>query len=175
MSLDPRRAPVKRAYDTTRRRERAEQTRAAVLDAALSRFLDQGYASTTIESIALAADVSDATIYKTYGGKPGLVRALCDRALAGAGTVHAEQRSDALKDNEPDPRTVIEGWGQLGAEVAPRVVPILLLLRDAASTDAVAAARVTSSTRTDWRHGGQRPRPRAPRPLATRRARPGRP
>ena len=140
MSVDPRRAAVKRAYDTTRRREQAEQTRAAVLDAALTRFLGQGYASTTVESIALEADVSDATIYKTFGGKPGLVRALCDRALAGAGTVHAEQRSDALKEQEPDPRTLIEGWGRLGAEVAPRVVPILLLLRDAASSDPIAAA-----------------------------------
>ncbi|MGI8518712.1 MAG: hypothetical protein ACR2ME_10330 [Acidimicrobiia bacterium] len=34
-----------------------------------------------------------------------------------------------------DPRQVIEGWGHLAAEVAPRVTPLLLLLRDAAYRD----------------------------------------
>jgi AcrR family transcriptional regulator len=141
MSVDPASPSVKprRAYDTSARRERARITHEALLDAALARFLDQGYAATTVESIALDAGVSDATIYKSYGGKPGLVRALCERALAGAGPTPAEQRSDALKQREPDPRKVIEGWGRLTAEVAPRVAPILLLLRDAGGADAVAA------------------------------------
>lgn len=141
MSVDPIAPSVKgkRSYDASRRRERARRTHAALLDAALTRFLDQGYASTTIELIAREADVSEATIYKTYGGKPGIVRALCERALAGEGPIPAERRSDAMKDNEPDPRNVIEGWGRLAAEVAPRVAPILLLLRDAATGDPVAA------------------------------------
>lgn len=115
------------------------RTRAALLDAALVRFLDQGYATTTVESIAADAGVSEATIYKTFGGKPGMVRALCERALAGGGPLPAEQRSDALRVGKTDPRAVVEGWGRLTAEVAPRVAPILLLLRDAASTDPVAA------------------------------------
>ncbi|MEY2438365.1 MAG: hypothetical protein QOF97_3201 [Acidimicrobiaceae bacterium] len=142
MSVDPVTAPVKRRrpYDGSRRQEQARRARSALLDAALTRFLDQGYTATTVESIATAAGVSAATIYKTYGGKPGLVRALCEQALGGAGPVPAEQRSDALKQSEPDPRAVIEGWGLLTAEVAPRVAPILLLLRDAADGDPVAAA-----------------------------------
>ena len=44
-----------------------------------------------------------------------------------------------LRDAESDPRRVIEGWGRLTAEVAPRIAPILLLLRDAAGGDPVAA------------------------------------
>jgi AcrR family transcriptional regulator len=142
MSVDPVTAPVKRRrpYDGSRRQEQARRARSALLDAALTRFLDQGYTATTVESIATAAGVSAATIYKTYGGKPGLVRALCEQALGGAGPVPAEQRSDALKQSEPDPRALIEGWGLLTAEVAPRVAPILLLLRDAADGDPVAAA-----------------------------------
>jgi AcrR family transcriptional regulator len=141
MSVDPLSSPVKarRAYDTSARRERARRNHEALLDAALARFLEHGYGATTIESIALDVGVSDATIYKSYGGKPGLVRALCQRALEGAGPTPAEQRSDSLKEREPDPRKVIEGWGRLTAEVAPRVAPILLLLRDAAGADAVAA------------------------------------
>ncbi|HWG60403.1 MAG TPA: hypothetical protein VG253_01705, partial [Streptosporangiaceae bacterium] len=44
-------------------------------------------------------------------------------------------RSDPMQAREPDPREIIRGWGTLTAEVAPRVTPILLLLRAAAVTD----------------------------------------
>jgi AcrR family transcriptional regulator len=111
-----------------------------LLDAALIRFNEHGYTATTVESIAGDAGVSAATIYKAYGGKPGLVRTLCLRALEGQGPTPAEVRSDALKAGEADPHRVIEGWGRLTAEVAPRVAPILLLLRDAADADPAAAA-----------------------------------
>lgn len=131
---------ARRAYNASRRQEQSRHKHNVLLDAALARFNQYGYTTTTIESIAADADVSEATIYKTYGGKPGIVRALCLRALGGQGPVPAEQRSDALKATEADPRKVIEGWGRLTAEVAPRVAPILLLLRDAADGDAAAAA-----------------------------------
>lgn len=141
MSMGCPTPPVKttRTYDATKRRAQAERTRAAVLDAALARFLTDGYAGTTIESIAADATVSVATIYKRYGGKTGLVRTLCERALAGEGPVPAEARSDHLQATERDPRRIIEGWGHLVAEVAPRVAPILLVLRDAAATETDAA------------------------------------
>jgi AcrR family transcriptional regulator len=79
--------------------------------------------------------VSVDTIYKTYGGKAGLVRAICERALAGDAPVAAETRSDALHSTEGDPQAIIRGWGALSTEVAPRVAPVLLLIRDAALTD----------------------------------------
>src|SRR3954469_25217719 len=112
---------ARRAYDSSRRRERARVAHDALLDAALRRFTDHGSAATTIAAIASDVEVSAATIYKTYGGKPGLVRALCERALGGRGPVHAEQRSDTLRATAVDPREVIKGWGILTAEVAPRV------------------------------------------------------
>ena len=76
--------------------------------------------------------MSAATIYKSYGGKAGLVRALCRRALA-------DERSIALRSLS-DPVQVIEGWARLAAEVAPRVAPLLLVLRDAARVDPEAGA-----------------------------------
>src|SRR6476646_9118973 len=141
MSVEQKHEKVKapRAYDTRGRRDRARHRHNALLDAALTRFIDQGFTATTIESIAADAGVSPATIYKTYGGKSGLVRALCERALGGAGPVPAEQRSDALQASESDPRKVIEGWGRLTMEVSPRIAPLLLLLRDAADGDPAAA------------------------------------
>jgi|SRR5579859_594855 len=125
----------KRRYDVRGRRERAGLSRDAAVRAAERRFLRDGYANTTIAAIADDAGVSVDTIYKSFGGKAGLIRAVRARALLGEGTVPAEQRSDALRTRERDPRKIIEGWGVLTTEVAPRVAPILLLVRDAAATD----------------------------------------
>ncbi len=133
----------RRAYDSTRRLERSRGTRTVLLDAALISFLAHGYSATTIDSIAEDASVSAATIFKTYTNKAGLVRALCERALGGTGAERAEQRSDTLQGNEPDPAKIIEGWGRLTAEVAPRIAPLLLLLRDAADGDPTAKSLLT--------------------------------
>lgn len=67
------------------------------------------------------------------------MRQLCEVALAGSGSIHAHDRSDALRGSD-DPRAVLEGWGALLAEVSPRFSPLLLLLRSAAETDREAAA-----------------------------------
>src|SRR5260370_29798175 len=120
-------APVKkrRGYDSSRRQEQAQQTRQAILDTARRRFLADGFVPTTIGAIADEVGVSVDTVYKTFGGKPGLVRAICQEGLAGQGPVPAEARSDALQATEQDPRAIIRGWGTLTTEVAPRVAPIL--------------------------------------------------
>jgi AcrR family transcriptional regulator len=107
----------------------------AILDAAQTLFLTRGYAATTIAVIAETADVSVETIYKGFGGKPGLVRAIWERGLEGSGPVPAERRSDEMQVLEADPRKVIQNWGRLTTEVAPRVAPILLLIRTAAAAD----------------------------------------
>ena len=125
----------KRAYDSSRRREEASRTRERIIGTAERLFLRDGYAATTIASIAAAVDVSPDTIYKAFGGKPGLVRAIRSQGLLGAGPVPAEQRSDHAQTTESDARRIIETWGKLTTEVAPRVAPILLLVRSAAATD----------------------------------------
>jgi AcrR family transcriptional regulator len=129
---------VKRTYDAAGRQARADAQRAAAYDVARELFLRDGYAATTVDSIAQAAGVSAATIYKTYGGKAGVVRGLCERGLAGGGPVPAETRSNALRDG--DGHALVAGWGALVAEVSPRIAPLLLVLRDAAREDADAAA-----------------------------------
>jgi AcrR family transcriptional regulator len=123
----------RRRYDASGRRAQAARTRAAVLDAAERRLLADGFAATTIASIAAEAGVSPETVYKGFGGKPGLVRAIRDRALEGAQPVPAEQRSEELRLRETDPHVIVHGWGMLTAELAPRGAPILLLVRDAAA------------------------------------------
>ena len=135
--MDSKRTSVnpKRAYDSARRREQARQTRAAIIDAARRRFLDAGFAATTVAAIANEAGVAVDTVYKAFGGKPGLVSAICQEALTGEGPVPAETRSDAMQATERDPREIIRGWGTLTTEVAPRIAPILLLVRAAATAD----------------------------------------
>jgi AcrR family transcriptional regulator len=125
----------KRSYDASRRQEQAGRNRARIIDVAERLFLRDGYRVTTIAAIAVEAGVSADTIYKSFGGKAGLVRAIRARALEGEGTTPAEQRSDSLQAREPDPRKIIRAWGALSAEIAPRAAPILLLIRDAAASD----------------------------------------
>ena len=129
-----------RRYDSSRRQEKARQTRAAIVAAARERFLRDGFTATTIAAVADDAGVSVDTIYKTFGGKPGLVRGVYEQGLAGEGPVHAELRSDELQTTEPDSAKVMRGIGRLITEVAPRAAPIMLLVRDAAAVDPEMAA-----------------------------------
>ena len=69
-------AKHKRPYDISRRQEQARRNRNRIVDAAERRFLGDGYGLTTIAAIVGDAGVSADTIYKSFGGKPGLVRAI---------------------------------------------------------------------------------------------------
>ncbi len=142
MSVTDAKGSVKRrSYDASGRHAAAALLQSTVLDAAWHRFSMGGYTATTIDAIAQDASVSTATIYKGFGGKPGLVRALVTRALRGdpAAVRAAEVRSDAVREQAADGPTLIRAWGALLAEVSPRVSPILLLLRDVADQDSTAA------------------------------------
>ena len=135
-------AKVKRTrrYDSARRQEAARRRRSEVVEAAGRLFLRDGFAATTIAMIAADARVSEETVYKAFGNKIALLRAVRAEALAGAVPEHAEHRSDRMQASEKDPRAIIRGWATLALEVAPRVAPVLLLVRDAAATDPELAA-----------------------------------
>jgi AcrR family transcriptional regulator len=126
---------TQRRYNSTGRRAQARRNREAILDIAEREFLANGYAATTVAAIATAAGVSVETIYKSFGGKSGLVRALFERGLTGRGPIPAYQRSDEMRAQETDPETIMSNWGLLTTEVASVVTPIRLLMRSAAVTD----------------------------------------
>jgi len=149
----------KRRYDSSRRREQAERTRAVILEVARREFLEQGYAATTVAGIAEEAGTSVETLYKAFGGKAGLVRALWERALAGRGAIPAPVRSDALSSTAADPVTVLKGWGRFTTEISPSGAPVVLLIRAAAATDADMAAllvEVEDQRRRRMRHNARR-------------------
>lgn len=131
--------PVKRRYDAEQRRRRAAERRMRVVDAARGLFAERGFASTTVAAVADEAGVSAETVYKSFGGKAGLVRSIWQDALAGAGPEHAEQRADAIASSGGSGAQIIEGWLRLALEVAPRAASVRGLVRAAAEVDAEAA------------------------------------
>jgi TetR/AcrR family transcriptional regulator of autoinduction and epiphytic fitness len=73
----------RRPYDSRRRREQAEQTRALVLDAADRLFRERGYDGASIAAIAEEAGVSAESVYGHFGSKRVLLGALFRRSVRG--------------------------------------------------------------------------------------------
>ena len=131
----------RRPYDSSRRRAHAEQNRVAILDVARQRFLAEGYACCTMAAIASDAGVSVETIYKAFGNKAGLLRALFDVAVGGDEDP-IPKRHRALVNRmwaEPDPERKLRLYGEIIGSGAARVQPIQLMAREAAASDPAAA------------------------------------
>lgn len=129
--------PAKRSYDASRRQEAARRNRARVLAVATERFLADGYAATTLASIAEAADVSVETINKAFRNKAGLLKAMFDVAVAGDDEPVAIADRDfvAAIQAEPDGRRKLEMYTEHLTDVAPRAAPVELLIRSVAPLD----------------------------------------
>jgi AcrR family transcriptional regulator len=138
----------KRRYDASNRRAQALRNREVILEAAQRQFLEGGYAATTIAAIAAEASVSVETIYKAFGGKPGLVRAIYERGLAGREPIPAFERSDTMREGTTDPEAIMRNWGVLASEVGSAVAPIVRLVRAAAVTDPDMAALLGTANDT---------------------------
>ena len=79
----PRSVKPRRAYDSPRRRQQAQATRRAVLEAARELFTEHGYVATTIGAVAARAGVSPETVYAAFGNKRSLLSELLDVAIVG--------------------------------------------------------------------------------------------
>jgi AcrR family transcriptional regulator len=130
-----------RRYDSTRRQKQASQTRRAILRAAGRLFLRRGYAATTISAVAEAAGVSVETIYKAFGNKAGLVKAVFDVAIVGddESLPMLQRERVARLAAEPDPRRKLLMYGEHLAEAGPRAGTLQLLIRSAAANHPDAA------------------------------------
>ncbi|MDQ3897158.1 MAG: TetR/AcrR family transcriptional regulator [Actinomycetota bacterium] len=131
----------RRRYDSSRRQEQASENRRAVLEAARRMFLERGYAGTTVGAIAAEARVSVETVYKAFGNKAGLVKAVVDVAIVGDDEPVPMLQRDRVRrmEAETDPRRKLTMYGEHLAESAPRRVPVELLVRAAAAGDPGAA------------------------------------
>ncbi len=140
----------RRRYDSSRRQEQARENRRAVLEAARRMFLQRGYAATTMGAIAAEARVSVETVYKAFGNKAGLVKAVVDVAIVGDDEPLPMLQRERVRrmEVEPDPRRKLAMYGEHLAESAPRRVPVELIVRAAAASDP-GAARVWEKLETE--------------------------
>jgi AcrR family transcriptional regulator len=137
----PRTVKSRRSYDASGRQERARATRRAVLDIARRRFLQDGYAATTIGAVAEEAKVSVETVYKAFGNKAGILKAMFDVAIVGDDEPVPLMERDEVRQNmaERDPRKKLRKYGEFFVARSQRAMPIQLLVRDAATSDAAVA------------------------------------
>ena len=125
-----------------------------MLAAAHGHLLREGYAATTIPTVAAAAGVSAEFVYKNIGRKAGLLAAVLDVAIGGDDDpVPMADRPGIRALRELDSaRDVLDGYVRLMAPVQERAAPLLMLAAQSADTDAVAlvakadAQRLTGMT-----------------------------
>lgn len=70
----------KRKYDSSRRQERALETRAQIVEAARELFIKDGYSGVSIETIARKAKASPETIYSVFKNKRTILAHTMDLA-----------------------------------------------------------------------------------------------
>ena len=135
---------AKRGYASPLRDEQARTTRRAIVAAAAELFVSQGYAATTIDSIATAANVSRKTVFASGGSKFALLKDAYDWSLVG------DDEPIAMADRAPvqqiiatmDPGRAVELWVAMITETAGRAAPIGAAMAAAAHVDDEAAALV---------------------------------
>ncbi len=88
-----------RPYYSPTRRLQLTATKAAIVDAARDLMGKDGYEATTMEQIAAGAGVAVQTVYKHFGSKPAIVRALIERTRQDPRI--AEQRRQLLDAADP--------------------------------------------------------------------------
>src|SRR5690348_18283426 len=105
---------VKRHYDNSRRLAQVRANRLRVIDAARRLFIERGYPATTIEAVAEAADVALPTLYRLFGSKRELLKAVLDTSFGGDDEPIAfgdrPEQQQALA--EPDPFTLSRSFAQ---------------------------------------------------------------
>jgi len=131
--MGPVQPPVKRRYDTSRRREAAARTRKAILDAALDLFAGQGYAATPMTAIAERAGVALDTVYASVGRKPQLARLLIETAISGTSEAIPAGERDYVQAIQaaPDAETKIVIYASAMRVIAGRLAPVLGIIQQA--------------------------------------------
>ncbi|BBY81487.1 TetR/AcrR family transcriptional regulator [Mycolicibacterium pulveris] len=134
---------------------RTRLARAAVIDAARTLFVERGYGATTIEAISAAADVPQATVYRLFSSKRGILKAILDVSIAGDDQPMALPQRPQVQTAvaESDPKNQVAGFVAVAADVNARTAPIYGILVSAAGSDPDAAALLDDLNRQ--RRAGQ--------------------
>ena len=135
-SVNSRSSRGSRRYATPKRDQRAAATRKAILAAAETLFLRDGYAPTSMKAIAKEAGVSEKTMYLAFGTKATLLRQVIQLAAQG-------DDAPVPPSERPEWRAVVAGpasevfarFAALNAAVMSRTAEIIALGEAAAATD----------------------------------------
>ena len=144
-----------RRYATPKRDQRAAATRRAILAAAETLFLRDGYARTSMKAIAAQAGVSEKTMYLAFGTKATLLRQVIQLAVQG------DEAPTPLSER-PEWRAMVAGpvseifarFAAMNATLMTRTATIIELGESAAATDPELASyrdRAHATTRENLR------------------------
>src|SRR3954469_6644552 len=104
---------------------RTRRTRAAVVEAAQSLFEERGYGATTIEAISERSDTPQATVYRLFASKLGILKAVLDVSIVGddaaVAMVDRPKVREVLADQ--DPANQLAGFATMLRDVMARSAP----------------------------------------------------
>jgi AcrR family transcriptional regulator len=142
----------RRRYDGTLRRERADQNRLSILEAARARFVADGYARTSIAAVADDAGVSEDLVYKHFTNKRGLVIEVLNYAVSGEvdSPPVLEQADARATMAETDQRRMLDGFAPGIADRVARGRPLFDVITSAAEADPELAAKRDEMHRTRY-------------------------
>ena len=116
-----------RTYRSDLRDQQAQRTRELIAAAARVRFLDKGWAGTTVRSVAEGAGVSEATVYHVYGTKAGLASSLVDAAEHSADVARAVTE---LQERGGDPAGQLRAFVEFDRRLFERGGDVLRILAE---------------------------------------------
>lgn len=135
---------------------RTRHTRTAVLEAARALFLERGYAGTTVAAISDLSDTPQATVYRLFSSKLGILKSLLDVSIGGDDEPVAVADRPQVRElvMHPDPYGQVAGFASLLRTLLTRTAPVHRILADASRSDEDAAALLAEISRQ--RQSGQR-------------------
>lgn len=127
----------KRSYDMANRSRQAAETQRRIVEAAGHLFLRDGYAATSINSIAAEAGVAVQTVYASMRTKKDILEAVVQLGVRGAeGEVPlVESPRWRAMDAEADPRRKLAMFARIHREICEREAGLFVVLEVAAAVD----------------------------------------
>jgi AcrR family transcriptional regulator len=131
------------------RQARTRRTRAAVVEAARRLFVERGYAATTIEAISDLSDTPQATVYRLFSSKLGILKAVLDVSVVGddAAVAMLDRPQVRALLSDQDPKNQLTGFSALLGELMARTAPVHRILAEAARSDEDAASLLADVAR----------------------------
>jgi AcrR family transcriptional regulator len=129
--------PLKRKYDSSRRKEQARLTRLRIAEAARRLFMERGYAGASIEAIAAEAGVAKETVYSIFTNKRNVLAFLLDISIGGDDEPIKvlDRPGPRAVMSDTDQRRQLSGFSRDIAEIMERAAPVFEIVRDAAKIE----------------------------------------